>query len=66
MNDLTREHTELNPDLQRPLYRGTGGIHRTKQPSLIERMKELQAAFPDYAEREIKYQEYLKTKSEYR
>lgn len=66
MNHETREHLLLNPDLQRPLYRGTGGVHRTKQPSLTERMKELQEAFPDYKGREIEYQEYLKMKSEWR
>lgn len=51
----------LEPDSVRPLYRGPGGMHRTKQPSLSERMKQMQAAFPDYAEREKEWQEYLKT-----
>lgn len=62
------QHFELllEPDQQRPLYHGTGGMYKVKQPSLLERMKEMEKAFPDYQRREEEYKEYLKTKSEYR
>lgn len=63
MTPETREHLELNPDLQRQLYRSPGGIQRTKQTSLMQRMKEMEAAFTDYKEREKAWQEYLKTRS---
>jgi len=57
MNQETQEYINLNPDLQRPLYRGTGGMPKTRRNKKQER-EEFEEKFPNYVELEKQFKLY--------
>lgn len=62
MNQETQEYINLHPDLQRPLYRGTGGMYTAPRNRAQERA-EFEEKFPNYVELEEEFKLYKETQN---
>lgn len=61
MNQLAREHLDLNPDEQRPLYRSPAIFPRTIP---CETLQDFKDKHPDWQEREREYQKRMEKQSD--